>query len=388
MNVLVLGGCGIQGRGALYDLSRNPRVGRIVCADLAPQAVRQLPYLEQGRIETAVLDARDAAAMQALMRDKIDVVVDLLPVGFVRPVAEAAIRAGVSLVNTNYAYDILDLDAAARAAGVAILPECGLDPGIDLVIYGQGLRQFDRLEVLNSYCGGIPEPAACTNPLNYKISWNWDTVLKTIKRDGTLIRNGRVIEIAGCDQLNPEWVHYIEFPGLGRLEAFPNGNALRFAEQLGVAGTLRESGRYTLRWPGWCGFWQPIKRLGLLDDTPVPGLPVAVTPHEVFSRWLEPRLQYASHEKDLAVMHNVFIGEAGGRRRTVTYNVLVQRDLTTGLMGMALGVSYPACIAAEMIAGGEVERRGILSPLRDLPGEAFLSRLAERGIRVECLRDP
>jgi saccharopine dehydrogenase-like NADP-dependent oxidoreductase len=300
-----------------------------------------------------------------------------------RKAAEAAIRAGVSLVGTNYAYEILDLDDQARAAGVAILPECGLDPGIDLVIYGEGLRQFDRLEVLNSYCGGIPERKACTNPLNYKISWNWDTVLRTIKREGRLIRDGKTIDIPGIEQTDARWVHQIEFPGLGMLEAFPNGNAERFAALLGIAGTVRESGRYTLRWPGWCAFWRPLKHLGLLDDTPIPGLAGNVTPHQVFSRWLEPRLQYGPAEKDLAVMHNVFIGEKGGRRKRVVYNVLIERDLTTGLMGMALGVSYPACIAAGMIAAGRIAEKGVLSPLTAIPGPEFLEALAGRGIRVE-----
>jgi saccharopine dehydrogenase-like NADP-dependent oxidoreductase len=300
-----------------------------------------------------------------------------------RKAAEAAIRAGVSLVGTNYAYEILDLDDQARAAGVAILPECGLDPGIDLVIYGEGLRQFDRLEVLNSYCGGIPERAACTNPLNYKISWNWDTVLKTIKREGRLIRDGKAIDIPGREQTDARWVHQIEFPGLGTLEAFPNGNAERFTALLGIAGTVRESGRYTLRWPGWCAFWRPLKHLGLLDDTPIPGLAGNVTPHQVFSRWLEPRLQYGPAEKDLAVMHNVFIGEKGGRRKRVIYNVLIERDLATGLMGMALGVSYPACIAAGMIADGRISGKGVLSPLTAIPGPEFLEALAGRGIRVE-----
>ena len=39
----------------------------------------------------------------------------------------------VLLAREGAAVAIADLDEAARAAGVAIMPECGLDPGIDLV---------------------------------------------------------------------------------------------------------------------------------------------------------------------------------------------------------------------------------------------------------------
>ncbi|NIN62273.1 MAG: saccharopine dehydrogenase, partial [Gammaproteobacteria bacterium] len=90
---------------------------------------------------------------------------------------------------TNYAYQIHSLQDKVVDKGVVIMPECGLDPGIDLVLYRYGLRQFDELHVLNSYCGGIPEKTACTNPLGYKISWNWDAVLRSQQRNATLIRD-------------------------------------------------------------------------------------------------------------------------------------------------------------------------------------------------------
>ncbi|MBI5592293.1 MAG: saccharopine dehydrogenase NADP-binding domain-containing protein [Deltaproteobacteria bacterium] len=383
MNVLVLGGCGIQGKGALYDLSRNPSMDRIICADLDPERIHSASYIQHDRIIPARLNAQDKTAMVSLMKQDVDVVIDLLPSQFVRSVAEAAIEAGVSVVNTNYGYDVLDLHETARRRGIAIMPECGLDPGIDLVIYGYGLRQFDELHTLNSYCGGIPEKKACTNPLNYKISWNWDMVLKTQKRSSSLIKDHRQIDIPAEDQHDNPFIHEIEFPGLGRLEAFPNGNAVRFSDLLGVRQTIRETGRYTLRWPGWCNFWSPLKKLGFLCDDPVPGLPCAITPHQFLTQMLEPRLQYQDDEKDLAVMQNVFTGIKNGKRKTLIFNVLIERDLNTGLMGMAIGVSYPACIVAEMIATGVIPGKGVLSPIRDIPSDPFLSQLQNRGIVIE-----
>ena len=46
-------------------------------------------------------------------------------------------------------------------------------------------------------------------------------------------------------------IHTIRFPGLGEMEAIPNGDAVFYTDLLGVTpGTVR-SGRYSLRWPGW-----------------------------------------------------------------------------------------------------------------------------------------
>ncbi len=382
MNVLVLGGCGIQGKGALFDLSKNPSVDRILCADMDPEHIHSVNYIQHDKIIPVRLNAQDKPAMISLMKQGVDIVIDLLPSQFVRSVAEAAIEAGVSVINTNYGHEILDLHEAALQRGIAIMPECGLDPGIDLVVYGCGLRQFDELHVLNSYCGGIPEKKACTNPLNYKISWNWDMVLKTQKRSASLIKDHRQVNISAEDQHDNPFIHEIEFPGLGRLEAFPNGNAVRFSDLLGVKQSLHETGRYTLRWPGWCNFWRPLKKLGFLSDEPVPGLAGDITPHQFLTRMLEPKLQYQDDEKDLAVMQNVFTGIKNGKKKTIIYNVLIERDLNTGLMGMALGVSYPACIVAEMIATGVIPEKGVLSPILHIPSDPFMTGLQNRGIVI------
>ena len=134
MKVLVLGGCGSQGRAALYDLSRNASVDQITCADIEPERVHSFDFIDKAKIQIARIDANDPNALASKMDEKFDVVLDFLPPQCIRTVAEAAIKSGVNLVNTNYAYDILDLDQAAKKKGITIIPECGLDPGIDLII--------------------------------------------------------------------------------------------------------------------------------------------------------------------------------------------------------------------------------------------------------------
>lgn len=382
MNVLVLGGCGIQGRAALYDLSRNPRVDQLTCADIQPGRIHSFAFLDAHNIISTDVDASDPRALSHLMDGCFDIVIDFLPPQFVRVVAEAAIQTGVSLVNTNYAYDILDLGPAAQEKGITILPECGLDPGIDLVLYNYSLPLFDVVHKLNSYCGGIPERAACDNPLNYKISWNIDAVLGSQMRDATLLADAVPYHIPAKDQHANAFIHTIEFPGVGKLEAIPNGDALSYAELLQLSRQLTEAGRYTLRWPGWCSFWHPLKALGFLGDEPIDGLPDGVSPREVVARLLEPQLQYSEGEKDLCVMVNKVEGLQGGKRKQMTCSLLIERDLTTGLMAMSMGVAYPACVAAELIVTGEISQKGILSPAVDIPCQSFMDLLKRRGVSI------
>ena len=383
MRVLVLGGCGIQGRAAVFDLARSAGVEKVICADADVGCLeRSQGHLNMAKVTPAAFDATQVDQIKALF-EQVDVAIDLLPRQFFDLVCQAALATGVSVVNTNYGYNIRHLDAAAHDAGIALMPECGLDPGIDLVLYGEARRRFDKLEVLNSYCGGLPEPRAADNPLKYKVSWTWEGVLASTLREGRAIRDGKEIAVTPENQHEVDLIHEIDFPTLGALEAVPNGDAVFFTDLLGVTPTLRETGRYSLRWPGWCAFWAPLKKLGFLSNTPVAGLACEVTPFEFMTQHLGPQLQYKDDEKDLVAMYNLFEGIHDGRRKRLVSHLLIERDLDTGMMAMSKGVGYPASIVAQMMANGEISAKGVLSPVTDIPYDGFMAALNQRGIQIE-----
>lgn len=380
MKIAVLGGLGLQGRAAIADLVASAGVEEIVCVDTAADGPARLAGLtDLARVRFVVPDGAIGPALAKVL-DDVDAVIDLLPQPLMREAVQAAIATRTPLVTTNYAKSIADLAPTAKQAGVPIMTECGLDPGIDLVLYARAAKQFDSITAIDSYCGGIPEPKAMAKPLCYKVSWNFDMVLVSQNRDSVMIEDGKHVAVpAGQQHANP-FIHEIEVAGLGKLEAFPNGDALHYVEMLDAARGLRRSGRYTLRWPGWSAFWAPLKELGFLSEDKVPG--TSNSPREFLGRLLGPQLQYGPGEKDLCVMRNVFSGLEGGRAKTVTSDLIIERDLVSGLFGMSLGVGYPASIVAQMLARREIGKPGLLNPLLDVPDEPFFDELARRGIKV------
>jgi lysine 6-dehydrogenase len=138
-----------------------------------------------------------------------------------------------------------------------------------------------------------------------------------------------------------------------------------------------------LRWPGWSAFWRPLKQLGFLSETPLPGLDGQISPYQMIDKLLGPQLQYQPHEKDLVAMLNQFEGRKDGRPVRLTSRLLMERNLETGFMAMAQGVGYPASIAAQMIAKGEIPEKGVLSPMKHIPYGAFIEALRTRGIIIE-----
>ena len=386
MKVLLLG-TGMQGKAALFDLVRSEAVREIVAADRDIQGLKaQVRGRGYGaKVRCQALDAMDGAALGQLVGAGFDVVIDLLPSPFVAAVATEAVRHGVHIVNTFFVSpELRALGPEAEARGVSILPEFGMDPGIDLVLLGEAVRSLDEVTDVVSYGAGIPEPGAAGNPLRYKVSWSFAGVLRAYRRGARIVRDGHVVDLPPIAQFRPDNVHEVEVAGFGTLEAYPNGDAVHLAEMLGLDATrLRNMGRYSLRYPGHCRFWNTVAGLGLLDEEPVVLDDGTVVDRITYlAAALEPRLQYGRDERDAAVIRNEVRGTRGDKKVRVVQQLIDQRDLASGLTAMSRLVGFTASIGAQMLASGQITRRGLLSPTHNIPYALFLAELARRGIRV------
>jgi saccharopine dehydrogenase-like NADP-dependent oxidoreductase len=382
VRILVLG-TGLQGRATLHDLARSPTVSHVIAADADQTGlVRYLDRLKSPKIELVALDANDSDQVAALMR-RVQTVIVLLPVSFHVPIARLAVQNGIHLVNSSYVPpEFHEIGRGAAARGLAILPEFGFDPGIDLVLAGQAVKELDEVHEFYSYGAGFPEPKAATGPLRYKISWTFEGVLKSYLRDARVIREGESVAIPGREIFAPSNIHTVNMEGYGDLEAYPNGNVVHYLDAMGVRATVKNAGRFAMRWPGHCAFWYALAQLGFLEQSPIPVGNASIAPRDFVRRLLEPQLQYADDERDVAVIRVHVRGVKNGRRRRLLYQVIDLRDLASGLLAMNRTVGYTASIGAQMILRGDIQKRGLLSPLTDIPTDIFFQELRERGITV------
>ncbi|GAB4404730.1 MAG: saccharopine dehydrogenase family protein [Anaerolineales bacterium] len=385
MKVLLLG-VGMQGKAALYDLVRSDGVQEIIAADRDFDGLRahvaSRGYGSKVRCEPCA--AENPAEIDRLVAQGVDVVIDLLPTRFIASVAEAAVRHGVHFVNASYTTpELKALAHEARVRGIALLPEFGMDPGIDLVLLGEAVRQFDTVQEIITYGAGFPEAQAADNAIQYKVTWTFEGVLRSYYRAGRIIRDGQVVEIRENEMFCPEHLHEVDIEGIGRLEAFPNGDAIKYADLLGIdTASLRNLGRYVLRWPGHAAFWKKLVDLHLLDNEPITVDGVTVDRRRFLAAIMEPHLQYRDDERDVVVVRVHVVGTKGGRRYRALYQVIDRRDLATGFMAMNRTVGFTASIGAQMLGSGELSARGLLSPVRDVPYQPFVRELRKRGIEV------
>ncbi|MGE5310727.1 MAG: saccharopine dehydrogenase family protein [Nitrospirota bacterium] len=398
MKKVTLLGVGLQGRTILHDLTQSDLVSEVIAADRDLIGLRKLATtLASNRLTCVELDVNDADATAKLMGDA-DIVIETLPSKFCLPVAKLAVQNRVHLVNTMYLVDagetdpvkrwkleeeVRELDRRAREVQVTILPEFGMDPGIDLVLCGKAVKDLDEVHELYSYGAGFPEFLAADNPLRYKITWTFEGVLKSYFRPGRVLKEGRVVEIPADGMFVKENTHELDLEGFGLMEAYPNGDAVRYAEILGIRNQVRTMGRYVLRWPGHCVFWEKLAKLHFLDDAPITVGEVSVSPRDFLRSLLEPQLQYGANERDVAVIRVDARGLKAGKRRRVIYQVIDRRDLRSGFTAMTRTTGYTTSIGAQMILRGDIQKRGVLTPVRDVPFDIFSEELRKRGIHVE-----
>ena len=372
---LLLVGLGMQGQAALHDLASRAEFSRIVVADSRPDLETIAARYPVEKVAAVRADAADEPRLAALMGDA-DLVVEALPATFAVRTGQLAVRCGVPLVSSMFYYEPEGLDAAARARGVTILSEFGMDPGLDLLMAAQAASEFDEVHAFHTYGAGLPAGDARANPLQYKFSWSPVGVMRAYRRPSTLIRDGQAVTIPADEIFEAHNCHSVGVPELpAPLECFPNGDAVHYADLLGLRPTLRESGRYTGRYPGHCAFWNTMTKSGLLDHPEF--LAAALSS--------QPQFQYAAHERDLCWIRVEARGLRQGKPHHVVYELIDYRDLATGFTAMQRTVGFTMSRGAQLIATGQLSKPGLLTAL-DVPYRDVLPGLEPHGIRVHVTR--
>src|SRR6478672_12006819 len=161
MKVLVLG-AGRMGYGAVFDLIKNsPDVETVTVADMdASKAKAVADAVDPARVTPREIDIADYEAARDLMRGH-DSVISCVNYWYNVALSKAAIEVGANfcdLGGNNYIVDEqLGLDADAKSAGVSIIPDCGLAPGMVSILAMHGAREFEDLREIHIRVGGLPQ---------------------------------------------------------------------------------------------------------------------------------------------------------------------------------------------------------------------------------------
>lgn len=365
-----------------------------------------------------------------------DLVVSLLPYIYHVQVAKACLEHQRPLVTTSYVSDEMEaLDQDAREAGVILLNEIGLDPGID---HMSAMRIIDRVHdnggevrAFRSFCGGLPAPEANDNPLGYKFSWSPRGVVLAGRNDARYLQNGRVVDVPNERLFATHYVTWVD--GLGDFETYPNRNSLPYIQRYGIEETDTMY-RGTLRNLGWCDAMLKLNALGYFSLEERPDLPhktfrevmkeqveeeitgdlrvdlarqLNVSPNsgvimtlewlglmedeqvsdkttllDVLADQMLEKMPYREGERDMVVLVHEFLAAYDDREEAIT-STLIDYGIPGGDTAMARTVGTPAAVGARMILEGEIDLTGVHIPVRREIYEPILDELERLGIAFE-----
>ncbi|XP_051150266.1 alpha-aminoadipic semialdehyde synthase isoform X2 [Andrographis paniculata] len=201
---------------------------------------------------------------------QVDVVISLLPASCHSTIANACIQFGKNLVTASYVDNSMSkLDESAKRAGITILCEMGLDPGIDhmmaMKMINQAHARGGKIKSFTSYCGGLPAPAAANNPLAYKFSWSPAGAIRAGRNPATYKQNGDILHVDG-DKLydSASRIRIPDLPAFA-LECLPNRDSLVYGDLYGIQNEASTVFRGTLRYEGFGEIMGTLAKIGFFN---------------------------------------------------------------------------------------------------------------------------
>jgi len=368
-------GSGKIGSVMAKDFAASVEGSRVTVADISEERARKSASEIKGAGWTTI-DTTDYLSLVETLGG-FDLALGALPGDYGYKALEASVEAGVDVVDVSFTVeDPLKLDDAAKEAGVTVIPDCGVAPGLSNILVGYSASRLDRITEAHIMVGGIPETPV--PPLGYTITWSAEGLIDEYVRDVSIIEGGKNVEVPALSGLEE-----IEFPGVGTLEAFYTDGLRSLAKSLPDVDNMWEK---TLRYPGHVEKVKILRELGFFEDEPVTVGGELVSPRLVTARLLE-RSLWKPEVGDLLAMNIKARGKIGGKEKGYEYRILDRFDPETGVSAMARTTAYTASIVAGMLAHGTIKERGVLTPERlGKDGEfvrTLMAELKRRGVLIE-----
>lgn len=378
MKVAVLG-AGLMGKQAAGDLIQNDEVEKVFLADLNTEKAEAFKQkLDSNKIEVIRLDAKDEQSLRSVI-EKADVVINALFYTFNVKVAEVALECGVHAVDlgghiggaTNA---VLELHEKALEQGVTLIPDLGVAPGMINIITGYGAGKLDRVSDIKILVGGIPvqpEP-----PLQYNHVFSLDGVFDHYTDPSHVLRDGKLLQVPSLSE-----IEHVEFEEFGELEAFhTSGGTSTMTETFSDIDNLEYK---TLRHKGHAEKFQLLVDLGFTDrNKTVEVEGQIVKTRDVLREVLTPITELGDKE-DAVVLRITVSGTKDNEDITFTYNMVTKKDRHSGVTAMARATAFTVSVVAQMIGSGLIDKRGSYPPELIVPGDAYISEMAKRGVKIK-----
>lgn len=292
---------------------------------------------------------------------------------------ETAILKGVHFADLvgEKPLDRLKYDSEAKKKKVTIISGLGVSPGITNICVGRAVHLLDEVEKAMIYVGG--NPVHPKPPLNYRIVYAVESVLDFYERKALILKKGKIKEVPPLSGIESIQFHH----PFSEMECFYTDglSSLAHTMQGKIKGELAEK---TIRHKGHAQGIKILKECGFFSRQPIKLHNTKIIPRELLEVLLDSKMKLGK-ERDATLLRIVVEGKKSSKPTTHIFEMIDLYDSEKDYTSMGKTTSFPASIAAQMIASGKIAQRGSLFPEEIFQSELYqplMDALKERGVVV------
>lgn len=381
MKIGVLGS-GLMGKEAARDLVASEGVEKVGLADIDLKRAKQISnQLNTPKLTAYQVNASDEEDLANYMR-QFDVIINALFYSFNEVVAQTAIKVGVSSIDLgghigHVTDKVLAMNEEAVNAGVTIIPDLGVAPGMINILSGYGVGKLDKAESIKLFVGGIPlRPEA---PLEYNHVFSMEGLFDHYSDPALIIRHGAKQEVPALSEIEK-----IYFEKFGPLEAFhTSGGTSTLSFSYPELKTLEYK---TIRYPGHAEKFQLLVDLNLMStDYYVDVDGKQVNPRDVLLKVLDPIVELGEKD-DVVLLRVVVSGSKEGVPVSYEYEMVTYKDKEHQLTAMARATANTISTVAQMIGSGVISKKGVYPPEQIVPGDVYIKEMKKRKVLIHEIK--
>ncbi len=349
----------------------------VIIADINTERAMKIPGISgKKNVEFVKLDINRADNASRVI-DGCDMIIGALPGSIELKLIKLAIDHGKNIVDVSYMNeDPFALDENAKEAGITVVPDLGVAPGLSNMIVGNSIKQLDKVNSVKIMVGGMPENKI--PPLDYNLTWSTEGLIDEYTRPANIVENGILKSVEALSGLQT-----VNFEGIGTLEAFYT-DGLRTL--LKTVKNVQEMWEKTLRYPGHTEKIRVMRELGYFDKEYVKVDGKDVKPFDLSVKLFDRHLK-KDDVRDLLVMDVTVAGTKGGESKKIEYSVYDSYDTKNSISAMSRTTAFPPSIIAQILSEKPPEEKGIVPPeilgKDDSLFETTIRKLKEKGVRID-----
>ncbi|MBX3118152.1 MAG: saccharopine dehydrogenase NADP-binding domain-containing protein [Fimbriimonadaceae bacterium] len=378
-------GAGMQGTALAYDLAKFANPSKIFLGDMsldqAKKSARRVNELIGSAIcEPVQVSALDADALARFL-SPVDVLCSCVPYWMHPHIAKVAIATKTNMVdlggNTDVTMETLKMDPDAKAAGVSLIPDCGLAPGLVNSLACYIIENMDTVDSVKLYCGVLPQNPK--PPFNYKLTFNMEGLVTEYDYQAVCLKDDQIVLVDTLEDLEEIHIDGLGLDGKGKMEAFNTSGGTSTAPYT-FKGKVKNYVYKTIRFPGHCFLMKIFKDFGFWNEEAIEVKGTKIVPKDVFNAVFGPELDKFV-DKDFCAVRALGVGTKDGKPKTIQIDILDKEDEVTGFTSMERLTGFSAAIYAHEIAKGNVPEGAIHYELA-VPGTKYVEEIQQRGVKL------